>query len=41
MGNSVAIPMIKAVSDNIKAVLENKPMVNTNPVNETEQLALM
>lgn len=41
MGNSVAIPMIKAVSDNIKAVLENKPMINTKPVNETEQSSLM
>ena len=39
MGNSVAIPMIKAVSDNIKAVLENKPMVNTEPIKETERLA--
>ena len=39
MGNSVAIPMIKAVSDNIKATLENKPMVNTKPIKETERLA--
>lgn len=27
LGNSVAIPMIEAVSSNMKAVLENKPMV--------------
>lgn len=37
MGNSVAIPMIKAVSDNIKAVLEERPMVNTMEHKESNQ----
>lgn len=41
MGNSVAIPMIKAVSDNLKAVLRKKPMVNTLTNEATEQLSLI
>ena len=36
MGNSVAIPMIEAVSDNIKAVLKKKSMVNTLTNKDTE-----
>lgn len=41
MGNSVAIPMIEAVSDNLKAVLKKKPMVNTLTNKNTEQLSLI
>ena len=41
MGNSVAIPMIEAVSDNLKAVLRKKPMVNTLTNEATEQLSLI
>ena len=41
MGNSVAIPMIKAVSDNIKSVLTNKPMLNTLTNGDAEQIELI
>lgn len=38
MGNSVAIPMIESVSDNIKAILTDKPMKHRNSI---EQIKLV